>query len=257
MIKLATWNVNGIRACVKNGFKKWIEKSDLDIICLQETKITEEFLKDHDLVSEGYYDFWAFAQKKGYSGTALFSRVKPLSIHTELGKNEYDIEGRTIIAEYKNFFLINGYFPNGQADCGRVPYKLAYSREIAKKALELKKKHRKEVIVCGDINSAHMPIDLKNPKTNQKNTGFLPIERAWIDEFTYQGFNDVLRYKYPEKIVYSFWSRRFNSRAKNVGWRLDYFFATDKIVKKVKDIYHQTDVYGSDHCPVILELNEK
>jgi len=254
-MKFASWNVNGIRACVKKGFYDWVQNESFDIIGLQETKINSDTLTDEIKNLPGYTSYWAFAEKKGYSGVAIYTKKKPLWVQIGLGIKEFDDEGRCIIAEYEKFFFITAYFPNGQDDHGRVPYKLAFSREVVKQGLELKKKTKKEIIICGDVNTAHQEIDLKNPKSNQESTGFLPRERAWLDEAHYQGFTDVFRYYNPEdKDIYSWWSYRMNARAKNVGWRLDYFLTTARMLQKVKATYYQSEILGSDHCPVVMEI---
>ncbi|TDJ03988.1 MAG: exodeoxyribonuclease III [Deltaproteobacteria bacterium] len=255
-IKIVSWNVNGIRACQRKGFEDWLNTERPDIVCLQETKASPDQLDESLVENNNYHSYYSSAEKKGYSGTAIFS-LKALEgpkITIGLGIEKFDREGRTVIAEYRDFFLINGYFPNGQRDHGRVPYKLEYSREVAKKALELEKK--KPVIVTGDINTAHNEIDLKNPKANKDSTGFLPIERAWIDEFQEQGFIDIFRKLHPgEEGQYTWWTYRANARARNIGWRLDYFFVTKGILTNVNKCYHLPEVMGSDHCPTVLTIN--
>ena len=255
-IKLASWNVNGIRAAQRKGFEDWLATECPDIVCLQETKASPDQLEESLVENDNYYSFYASAEKKGYSGTAIFSlrALEEPVITIGLGIDIFDREGRTVIAEYNDFFLINGYFPNGQRDHGRVPYKLEYSREVAKLALKLEKK--KPVIVTGDINTAHTEIDLKNPKTNRDTTGFLPIERAWIDEFVGLGYIDIFRHLHPgEEGHYTWWSYRADVRARNIGWRIDYFFGTKEILKNVNDCYHLPQVMGSDHCPIVLKIN--
>lgn len=254
-LKLATWNVNGIRATQKKGLLDWLIREKPHIVGFQETKADISQLDDSLTKRDDYYTFYFSAQKKGYSGVALFSsKMIPMpKITYGIGIEKFDQEGRVIIAEYKNFYLINAYFPNGQPDLGRVPYKLEFSRALAKYALKLEKK--KQVIICGDVNTAHKEIDIARPKENEKNTGFLPIERAWIDEFIGQGFIDVFRTFHPStKDAYTWWSFRAGSRARNIGWRLDYFFTTKGLIHKIKKVYHQTEMMGSDHCPVFLEL---
>lgn len=253
-----SWNVNGIRACANKGFLEFLEIEKPDVLCLQETKAWPEQLDESLLAPKGYESHFALAEKKGYSGVAIFvkKRRKPLSVKIGLGIEEFDREGRTIIMEFEDFILINGYFPNGQRDHGRVDYKLRYSREVADQALKLKKSKKKEVIICGDVNTAHHPIDLKNPKTNKKTTGFLPIEREWVSEFLELGFNDIFRLKHGEDPDhYTWWSYRGDCRTRNIGWRIDYFFVTDDLVDKTKKSYHLPKVMGSDHCPIGLELN--
>lgn len=257
-MKITTWNVNGIRACEKKGFWEWLNESSPDILCIQETKAWPEQLVNQDFITnKKYFTYYATAEKKGYSGVALFSKRKLKSpiITIGIGIDKFDIEGRTIIAEYDKFIVFSCYFPNGQRDHNRVPYKLEYSKAIAKKALVLKKKTNKEIIIAGDYNTAHTEIDLKNPKSNKNSTGFLPIERDWIDKFIKQGFFDIFRLHHPEKEgEYTWWTYRSNCRAKNVGWRIDYIFLTELLIKKTKKIYHCPNVNGSDHCPVTIEL---
>jgi len=255
-IKIVSWNVNGIRACQRKGLEDWLLKERPDILCLQETKASPDQLEESLVESDNYFTFYSSAKKKGYSGTSIFSlrALDEPKIELGLGIPKFDVEGRTVIAEYKDFFLINGYFPNGQRDHGRVPYKLEYSREVAKKALELEK--IKPVIVTGDINTAHQEIDLKNPRENRNSTGFLEVERAWIDEFIGQGFIDIFRELHPgEEGQYTWWTYRANARERNIGWRLDYFFITKGILKNVNKCYHLPEVMGSDHCPTVLTIN--
>lgn len=254
-LKLVTWNVNGIRATQKKGLLDWLEREKPQIVGFQETKAEIGQLDESLTKRDDYYTYYFSAKKKGYSGVALFSSKKlpEPKITYGLGIEKFDQEGRAIIAEYEKFFLINAYFPNGQPDLGRVPYKLEFSRALAKLALKLEKK--KPVIVCGDINTAHQPIDIARPKENEKNTGFLPIERAWIDEFIEQGFIDIFRKLNPDlKDAYTWWSFRAGSRARNIGWRLDYFFITKGLLPKIKNTYIQGETFGSDHCPVFLDL---
>lgn len=256
-IKVISWNVNGIRACGKKGFFEWMQKSKAQVVCLQETKAHPEQLPQEWLEPKGYDSYFASAKKKGYSGVAVYVSKKypPISVTEGLGIEKYDSEGRTLIIEFEDFVLINGYFPNGQRDHGRVPYKLAYSQEVADQALKLKKKLKKEVIVCGDFNTAHYPVDLANPKTNTKSTGFLPIEREWLDSFVEQGFSDIFREHHKDEVGhYTWWTYRSNCRERNIGWRLDYFFGTKKILPKVKTVSILPEVLGSDHCPIELEL---
>jgi exodeoxyribonuclease III len=254
-LKIACWNVNGIRAVQKKGFIDWLLKERPHIACFQETKAHPEQLDDTLTQRDDYYTFYDSAEKKGYSGVAIFSskKLNEPKITRGLGVKKFDSEGRTLIAEYDDFFLINTYIPNGQPDLNRVPFKLEYSRLLAKVALKLHKK--KPVIICGDINTAHQEIDLARPKENQNTTGFLDIERAWIDEFIDQGFIDCFRTLYPnKKDAYTWWSFRTNARARNIGWRLDYFFATKDLSKKIKDVVIHDQTLGSDHCPIFLEL---
>lgn len=255
MKKLASWNVNGIRAVYKKGFVDWFDRELPDFTCLQEIKAQRDQFPIELLDKKNIFIEIFSAEKKGYSGVALLSKDVPVNYWRGLGVKEFDIEGRTLIAEYKNFILYNCYFPNGQRDLNRVPYKLAFSDEVMKHALKLKKKLNKPVIICGDYNTAHCEIDLANPKTNTKTTGFLPEERAWIDKFISKGFHDVFRMKHPdENGYYTWWTYRGDCRERNIGWRIDYFFTTEELLKKVLNCYHQPEVLGSDHCPIILEL---
>ncbi len=256
-LKIASWNVAGLRACEKKGYHDWYQDFNADIICLQETKALPEQLND-SLVNPANHDaIYAPAVKKGYSGVSTWVRKGIEHKHTiGLGIEEFDCEGRTIITEFSNFILINCYFPNGQRDHGRVPYKLEYSREVAKKALALKKKTKKEVIITGDYNTAHHAIDLANPKTNIKSTGFLPIEREWMDEFQEQGFTDLFRHFTPdENGFYTWWTYRGDCRERNIGWRIDYFWSTNDLLPRVKSCEHHIDVLGSDHCPISMILD--
>lgn len=256
-LKISSWNVAGIRACEKKGFHEWVRDYEHDIICLQETKALPEQLSSELVEPDGYKALYAPAQRKGYSGVSTWVRDGVECKHTiGLGIDEFDSEGRCIITEFSNFILFNCYFPNGQRDHGRVPYKLNFSRAVAKKALALKKKLKKEVVITGDYNTAHHEIDLANPKSNVKTTGFLPIERAWLDEFKAQGFTDLFRKFTPdENGHYTWWTYRGNCRERNVGWRIDYFWCTDDFVSNVKGCTHSTEVMGSDHCPVNLEIS--
>lgn len=255
-----SWNVNGLRSVSGKGFEDWFRKILPDVIALQEIKATE---KDVSALLEQWSDLYNIhlcsAQKKGYSGTALLilknSKQKVISINKGIGIPEFDDEGRMIWAEFDNIIFMNGYFPNGQRDHGRVKYKLDFSRKVVSLAHELHKKTHKEVIITGDINTAHNEIDLANPKANSKTTGFLPIERAFIDEMIAGGFTDVFRHFNPNKAdQYTWWTYRGDCRERNIGWRLDYFFATKGILPIVKKVEHHTEVTGSDHCPILLEL---
>ena len=252
--KIYTWNVNGIRACAKKGFLDWLKKEQPDILCLQETKAHKEQLSPEVATPEGYHTWFASAKKKGYSGVAIYSKKKPKKVTVGLGIPEFDDEGRTLVADYGTFILITSYFPNSQHEGKRLPYKLAYDKALTEYCEKLRQEG-KEVIICGDFNAAHTEIDLENPKTNKKSAGFLPEERQWVSEMLALGYVDVYREQYPEENGhYTWWSYRSNARARNVGWRIDYFLTTPKIAKKVKEVTHLTDIMGSDHCPVRLEL---
>ena len=256
-LKIASWNVNGIRACTKKGFLEWLQGESPDICGLQETKSQEDQVPPEVRENPHYYNFYSSAKKRGYSGVGLLcSKNLPKPKVTEgIGHEKFDSEGRTLIAEFDSFFLINGYFPNGQRDHNRVPFKLEYSRLVEEKATELRKKHKKPVIILGDFNTAHKAIDLKNPKTNLKTTGFLPIERDWMDKFVEKGYIDIFRELHPnEEGHYTWWTYRGDCRERNVGWRIDYFFITEEVRSWVKNCYHQPFTMGSDHCPLFLEL---
>lgn len=256
-LKMASWNVNGIRACQKKGFLDWVKKENFHIIGLQETKAHPEQLDDELINIKNYNSHFASAEKKGYSGVALYYKksLGEVKVQVGLGIPKFDREGRTLIAEFDKIIVINGYFPNGQRDHNRVPYKLEYSKEVAKLALKLNKSRKKEVIIMGDFNTAHKEIDLKNAKTNKKTTGFLPNERKWMDDFISQGFTDIFRHKHPDQPdYYTWWTYRSDCRERNIGWRIDYFFITKNLVSATKSCAIQKDVLGSDHCPITLQL---
>lgn len=254
-MKLVSWNVNGIRACEKNGFLKWFEKENADIVCVQEIKALPEQLEDNLKNPLKYHAIWNPAEKPGYSGTAIFSKKEPLEVKLGLGDPEFDNEGRVMIVKYPKFTLINSYFPNSQREHTRLPYKLAFCKNFLKTAESLRKKGE-NVIMCADWNIAHQEIDLKNPKTNKNNAGFLPEERAWMDQFIKQGYIDAFRQFEKGGDHYTWWSYRPGVREKNVGWRLDYFMANEEFKDRLKNSYHRNEVYGSDHCPVVLELKK-
>lgn len=258
-LKIASWNVAGLRACEKKGFLDWVKESDADIICLQETKAMPEQLSTVLVSPENYEAHYVPAEKKGYSGVATWVRKGLEFNHLGgLGRQEFDSEGRTLITEFSNFILINCYFPNGKRDHSRVPYKLDFCREVASLALDLRKKKKKEVVICGDYNTAHHERDLANPKTNTKSTGFLPIEREWMDEFKEQGFTDLFRQFVPEENGhYTWWTYRGDCRERNIGWRIDYFWSTDELLPRVVDCSHSPEVMGSDHCPINLILKRE
>jgi len=254
-MNLYSWNVNGIRAVQKKGFLTWLAESQPDILAIQETKAHPDQLEDALRKPDGYYSYWASADRKGYSGVALYSKKQPLSVQIGLGIPEYDREGRTIVADYGDFVLIAAYFPNGGRDHSRVPFKMAYKRDFLEYSESLRR-DGKAVIFCGDINTAHRPIDLARPRQNQNTTGFLPLERAWIDEVLNAGYIDSFRQLYPDQEgAYSWWTYIGGARNRNVGWRLDYFFLTPKLWPRVVDARIHHDVLGSDHCPVSLEIN--
>ncbi len=252
-MKIYSWNVNGIRAASQKGFMEWFRDSDADILCLQETKAQPEQLDDGLVNPNGYYVNWNSAEKKGYSGVVTMSKNEPISIRDGLSNDKFDGEGRVIESEYDNFTLLNIYFPNGRRDLSRVDYKLEFS-DLVLERCETLKAEGKNLIICGDYNTAHKEIDLKNPKSNQKSTGFLPEERAWIDKFIKHGYIDTFRVFNTEPENYTWWSYRFNAREKNIGWRIDYFFVNDTFLPRVKNAFILPDVKGSDHCPLGIEI---
>lgn len=249
-MKLVSWNVNGLRACMGKGFAEFLNSENPDAICLQETKMQRE---QADFDFEGYYEYWNSAEKKGYSGTAIFTKKEPISVSYGIGMEEADAEGRVICAEFEDFYLVTVYTPNAQRELVRIDFRMAF--EDAFRAYLMKLNETKPVVVCGDMNVAHKPIDLKNPKTNIGNAGFSYEERGKFSELLASGFNDTFRMLYPDKEeAYSWWSYMFKSRERNTGWRIDYFLVTDDIKDKVKDSLILSDVMGSDHCPVELLL---
>jgi exodeoxyribonuclease-3 len=255
VMKLYSWNVNGIRAAQKKGLLDWIRQTDPDILCLQETKAHPDQLEPELRQPEGYHTYWASSVRGGYSGVALYTKAEPKQVQIGLGIADYDNEGRTIVADYEDFVLIGAYFPNGGQDNGRVPFKMAYKAAFLEACNGLRTAGR-PVIFCGDVNTAHREIDLARPKENQKTTGFLPEERAWIDAVVAQGYVDIFRTRYPDRAAaytwWPFWSR--GARERNVGWRIDYFFITPDLQNRVMAAEIHPDVPGSDHCPVSLIL---
>lgn len=250
-MKLISWNVNGLRAAVKKGFLEYFEEVDADIFCLQETKLQEGQI---ELDLKAYKDYWNYAVKKGYSGTAIFTKVEPLSVQYGLGIPEHDTEGRVITLEFEAFFMVTVYTPNSQAELKRLDYRMTFEDAILEYIKNLDK--TKPVVICGDLNVAHEEIDLKNPKTNRKNAGFSDEERAKFSAFLDAGFIDSFRYFYPDLTdAYSWWSYRMNARARNTGWRIDYFVVSKRLKDKLVDAKIHAEVLGSDHCPVELELN--
>lgn len=254
-MKLISWNVNGLRAVVNKGFKEFFKEIDADIFCIQETKMQEAQLDENILeIFEGYNAYWNSAEKKGYSGTAIFTKQKPLNVTYGIGKEEHDKEGRVITLEFEKFYMVNIYTPNSKRELERLDYRQLWEDEI--RAYLLKLKENKSVVMCGDLNVAHEEIDLKNPKTNRKNAGFTDEERAKMTELLNAGFVDTFRYKYPEvEGKYSWWSYMFHAREKNAGWRIDYFIVSENLKDKIEDAKILDIIYGSDHCPVELDLN--
>ena len=246
MIKLISWNVNGLRACVQKGFLDFFHEADADIFCIQETKMQEGQL---DLSFEGYTSYWNYAEKKGYSGTAIFTKHQPLQVTYGLGIDEHDHEGRVITLEMEKFFLVTVYTPNSQDGLKRLDYRMTWDDDF--RAYLQKLDQSKPVLVCGDLNVAHKEIDLKNPKTNRMNAGFTDQEREKFQLLLDAGFIDTFRYFYPEQTnIYSWWSYRFKAREKNAGWRIDYFLASASLADKLKEAKIHTEIFGSDHCPV-------
>ena len=250
MIKLISWNVNGLRACCDKGFRETFQALDADFFCLQETKMQEGQL---DLSFDGYESYWNYAEKKGYSGTAIFTRRKPLSVTYGLDIEEHDREGRVITLEMDDFFLVTVYTPNSQDGLRRLDYRMTW--EDAFRDYLLRLDARKPVIVCGDMNVAHQEIDLKNPKSNRKNAGFTDEERAKFQQLLDVGFTDTFRYFYPDQTdIYSWWSYRFKAREKNAGWRIDYFVVSNRLRERLAGAKIHTEILGSDHCPVEVTL---
>lgn len=249
-MKLISWNVNGIRACITKGFEESFQKLDADIFCIQETKCQENQVK---LELPGYYQYWNFANRKGYSGTAVFTRQEPMNVVNGIGIEEHDKEGRVITLEFEKFYLVTVYTPNSQSELKRLSYRMEWERDFLAYLLKLQEK--KPVVCCGDLNVAHQDIDLKNPKSNRKNPGFTDEERERFTRVLQSGFIDTFRYFYPDQEnIYSWWSYRFKAREKNAGWRIDYFIASPQLESRLEDGKIHTDILGSDHCPVELDL---
>lgn len=250
MTKMISWNVNGLRACVGKGFLEYFRQVDADIFCLQETKLQEGQI---ELDLPGYYQYWNYAEKKGYSGTALFTREKPLEVTFGLGVEQHDHEGRVITAEFPEYYVVTCYTPNSQNELARLDYRMEW--EDAWRSYLKKLEQNKPVIICGDFNVAHQEIDLKNPKTNRRNAGFTDEERGKFTELLNAGMIDTYRYFYPDQEgVYSWWSYRFRAREKNAGWRIDYFCVSERLKHRLKGASIHTEITGSDHCPVELDL---
>lgn len=250
-MKLISWNVNGLRACCEKGFKETFAQLDADIFCLQETKMQAGQL---DLTFEGYHDYWNYAEKKGYSGTAVFTRQEPLNVTYDMGIDEHDHEGRVITLEMPEFYLVTVYTPNSQDQLRRLDYRMTWEDSFRQYVKRLDE--QKPVIICGDLNVAHEEIDLKNPKTNHMSAGFTDEERAKFSELLAAGFTDTFRHFNPDLAgVYSYWSYRFQARKKNAGWRIDYFVVSNRLMDRVAGAGIHTDILGSDHCPVELTLN--
>lgn len=249
-MKFVSWNVNGIRACVQKGFLDFFKEVDADVFCIQESKMQAGQL---DLELDGYHQYWNYAEKKGYSGTAIFTKREPVSVQYGIGVEEHDKEGRVITLEFDDFYFITVYTPNSQTELARLSYRMQWETDFL--AYLKKLEETKPVIFCGDLNVAHQEIDLKNPKTNRKNAGFTDEERQKFTELLDAGFIDTFRYFYPKvENIYSWWSYRFSARAKNAGWRIDYFVVSECLKDRLADAQIMTEIMGSDHCPVVLEL---
>ena len=250
-MKLISWNVNGLRACMQKGFMDFFNEADADIFCIQESKLQEGQI---ELTLPGYEQYWNYAEKKGYSGTAVFTKTKPLWVSLGIGIEEHDKEGRVITLEYDGFYMVTCYTPNSQNELARLPYRMKWEEDFL--AYLKKLDEQKPVILCGDLNVAHEEIDLKNPKTNRKNAGFSDEERAKMTALLGSGFTDTFRYFYPDaEQIYSWWSYRFKAREKNAGWRIDYFITSERLNPRLIDAKIHTEVFGSDHCPVELTID--
>ncbi len=252
-MNIYSWNVNGLRAVAKKNFVQWIEEENPDILCIQETKLQEAQLEENIKKLQGYYSYFSFAEKKGYSGVGMYTKVKPLCVKHGIGIEKFGNEGRILIAEFEKFTLLNIYFPNGQMNEERLNYKMEFYDAILDYCNKLVEQHKK-LIICGDYNTAHNEIDIKNAKANEKNSGFLPMERAWMDKFIANGYTDSFRYLYPEKVEYSWWSYKFKARERNAGWRIDYHFVSNNLLNEVKEAKILGEVMGSDHCPVMIKI---
>ena len=251
-MKLISWNVNGIRACVQNGFLDFFKEIDADIFCIQESKLQEGQI---ELELEGYYQYWNYAVKKGYSGTAIFTKQEPISVTYGIGIEKHDQEGRVITLEFEDFFMVTVYTPNSQSELARLTYRMEWESDFLVYLKDLEE--QKPVIFCGDLNVAHKEIDLKNPKTNRKNAGFTDEERQQFTAAMEAGFIDTFRYFYPDQeSIYSWWSYRFKAREKNAGWRIDYFCVSESLKEWLVDAKIHTEIFGSDHCPVELEIQD-
>lgn len=248
-MKFISWNVNGFRACLNKGFEDFFKEKNADFFCIQETKMQPD---QADFKPDGYFQYWYSAEKKGYSGTAIFTKHEPISVWYGLDIEKHDHEGRAITLEYEDFYLLCVYTPNAQRELARLDYRMEWEDDLREyiKSLDT----TKPVIYCGDLNVAHNEIDLKNPKTNRGNAGFSDEERGKFTELLNEGFSDTFRTLYPDKVQYSWWSYMFRARTKNAGWRIDYFVVSDRLMPKVKDSFILTEIMGSDHCPVGIEI---
>ena len=249
-MKLISWNVNGLRACMKKGFKDYFIDMDADFFCIQETKMQEN---QKEWSFDGYYEYWNDADKKGYSGTLIYTKHEPIRVQLGLDDDSYNDEGRIITLEYDNFYLVNTYVPNSKRDLSRLDYRQTYEDKVREYYNKLSE--NKPVVLCGDLNVAHQEIDLKNPKTNKRNAGFTIEERTKMSELLDSGFTDTFRYLYPERIKYSWWSYMGQARPRNIGWRIDYFIVSNSIQSNIKEAEIHNEIMGSDHCPVLLDLD--
>lgn len=252
-MKIYSWNVNGIRAVQKMGFIQWLKLEQPDVLCLQEIKARPEQLEESLINIEGYLSCWNSGERKGYSGVASYFRKEPLQVEKKLTVEEFDREGRVLISFHDNLLILNVYFPNGQMGEERLSYKLRFYEYLIELCEELKKAHP-QLIICGDFNTAHQEIDLKNPKANEERSGFLPIERKMLDKFLSHGYVDAFRYLYPEKIQYSWWSYRSRARERNAGWRIDCFYVSEALIDRIIDCEILDHIMGSDHCPIALHI---
>jgi len=250
-LRIVSWNVNGLRACLDKGFLDYFKKVDADIFAIQETKLQEGQV---ELELEGYEQYWNYAKRKGYSGTAVFTKIKPISVSYGIDIEEHDGEGRVITLEFENFYFVNVYVPNSQRGLTRLDYRMKWEDDFREYLIKLD--GTKPVICCGDKNVAHQEIDLKNPKSNRKNAGFTDEERQKMTELLSSGFIDAFRYLYPDrKDAYTWWSYMFKAREKNIGWRIDYFIVSERLKDKIRDVEIHSDVMGSDHCPILLDID--
>jgi len=251
-LKIITWNVNGLRAGINKGILDWLASQQADVICLQEVKARSDQVTDEQLsILDGYQAVWNSALRPGYSGVLTFTREQPIEIRTGLGLEEFDSEGRLIATRYPSFWLYNIYFPNGQRDHNRLDYKLSFYAELLDQC-DWMHAEGERIILTGDFNTAHTEIDLRNPKQNVNTSGFMPVERAWVDRYLQQGFADAYRELYPERVQYTWWTYRLNARQRNIGWRLDYYLVSESLMTSVVDVIIHDDILGSDHCPVTL-----
>lgn len=255
-MRIYSWNVNGLRAIIKKDFLQWVKEEKPDILCIQETKLQESQLDGETKNLDGYYSYFSFAVKKGYSGVATYTKLKPIDIRHGIGIEKFDNEGRILITEFEQFTLLNIYFPNGQMNEERLNYKMEFYDAILEYCNSLVDEG-KNIVMCGDYNTSHTEMDIKNAKANEKTSGFLPLERAWLDKLIANGYTDTFRHLNPEKIQYSWWSYMFKARERNVGWRIDYHFVSNKFLPYVKDAKILDEVTGSDHCPILLEIKDQ